>query len=190
MAGYNVTTPPLFKVRDPQELVDFNLNTLNSQFVFRDGTTVVSDSGSVTYTADAILKGYIVRQGSGEVYDQLDTASNILDAMYRKLLAIGNNDILPNGSTVNFTLYIDQGPIGLEGNTGVTINWGNYIDGGCVAKVTLMVIDQARLNTPTDQSHSDRIAACLCGGYGYIAPGLAGISINKKQPNVTFVRKP
>ena len=169
MAGYNVQTPPLFTVRDPQQLVQFNLNTLNAGYTFRDKETVFDSQGTggVTYTADAILGGYIIRSGSGLVTDELDTASNILDAIYRKLLSIGNNDNLPNGSTVTCTLYVDQGtgPTAIVGNTGTDVCGGFVIDPYCAVEMTLIIVDQARLNTATDNSHSDQIRVCICGAY-------------------------
>jgi hypothetical protein len=167
MAGYNVQTPPLFTVRDPQQLVQFNLNTLNAGYTFRDKETVIDSQGTggVTYTADAILGGYIIRRGSGLVTDDLDTASNILDEIYRKLLSIGNNDNLPNGSTVTCTLYIDQGPTAIVGNDGIEVCGGFLVDPYCAVEMTLIIVDQARLNTATDNSHSDQIRVCICGAY-------------------------
>jgi hypothetical protein len=162
MAGYNVQTPALFAVKDPQQLVDFNLNTLNARFTFRDLETVIGSQGTgpQTYSADAILGGYIIRRNAGFLTDDLADATDILDALYRKLWAIGNNDILPNGSTFTCTLYMEDGPIFIDGANGTVVVEGNIVDQDTAAIMTFMIVDQARLG----QGHSDLINVCICGG--------------------------
>ena len=177
MAGYNVQTPALFAVKDPQQLVDFNLKTLNARFTFRDLETVIDSQGATTYSADAIVGGYIVRRNAGFLTDNLADASDILDALYRKLWAIGNNDILPNGSTFTCTLYIQDGPIFIDNGNNTIVIEGNVVDQNAAAMMTFMIIDQARLNTPTDNTHSDLIHVCICGG----ATPFIGLNTNSSK---------
>ena len=56
MSGYQVITPRTFEIKDPQDLIQFNLNTLNSTFSFPDQPTrFININDPVVYSASQLL---------------------------------------------------------------------------------------------------------------------------------------
>ena len=164
MAEYQITAPlTLFKVRDPQQLVDFNLATLNATINFPDKTTYINDSNTVLYTAEQLLGGCIVRSGrTGSFNDTVDTGANIIDAMRRKLLASANKDNLRVGDSVTCALII-QGEcyVQIVGNDNSDVCYPNYLYGGSNGNLFITITDLASLG----EGHSDYVTICVCGGY-------------------------
>jgi len=161
MAGYNVQTPPLFTVRDPQVLVGFNLATLNATISTPSGNTVVNSANNATLLADALLGGLIVRTGAGGNRDDTtDSAANIIDAIKLELLGLANKVNLPNGTSVectytNNTDYLMQ----IVGGDNVDVCYPNYVESGCTVKLNIVVVDQESLGGV------DTVKIAVCGGY-------------------------
>ncbi len=99
MSGYNVTTPRLFGINDPQTLIQFNLNTLNATFEFPDKQTTVlpNGQGDLYITSDALLGGYIVFTGAVNSNVYIDSAELIINAIKTKMQGLTNHDQVPLG---------------------------------------------------------------------------------------------
>jgi hypothetical protein len=167
MAGYNVQTPPLFTVRDPEQLVDFNLATLNATFQHPEKNSAYTTNGSVTYTAVDLLNGYIQRNTSTGTTDYAASATDLIDEIRRRLLAITNKDVMANGTSVvcgytNLSSYY----IEIQGLTGVNVSFPNSIAPGSSAKLHIVVVDQASLGN----GHSDEVRIAICGAYEFFNP--------------------
>jgi hypothetical protein len=165
MAGYNVQTPPLFTVRDPQQLVDFNLNRLNASFTFPEKTTEYASTGSGVspYSAEDLIGSYIIRRGQGNYDDYLDSAANIVDALRRKLLSIANYDReLLVGTSFSCILYNDSSDyVYINGLTGTHVCDKNAVADGCAVKMTFTITDLETLG----DNHSDAVNVFICGAY-------------------------
>lgn len=162
MAGYNVQTPPLFTVKDPQQLVQFDLNRLNATIVRPEKTTTYDVQGYVDpYYADDLIGGYIIRRGQGDWDDYFDEATNIIDAMKRKQLAISNDPTVRVGDsfTLVYTNFSNDW-IWLYGNNGTEVSDPLVVYDGDSAKCTFTVVDLASLG----QGHDDRVNVFVCGG--------------------------
>ena len=155
MSGYNVTTPRLFEVKDPMQLVQFQLSLLNSTFQIPDQPSTI-DGGSVTLPAEAMIGGYIKRTSvinGGQ--DTTDSASNIIAAITTKVRGISNLATVPNGTSFDFKILSDADKDYLYGGAGVTV-----ADGYCsywenaVTCIRVTITDQASLG-PT---HSDAVS--------------------------------
>jgi len=190
MAGYNVTTPPLFTVRDPLQLLQFNLNTLNATMAFPDKedhveeaaiTQEQQDAGYVSgtaylITAENLLHGFVVCTGPSTVSRvEIDTASNIIDALRRKMWRLTNLDQFANGAHFRCVLQ--------NSTTGSLDVYSNNVSGEvqvggsqsqiaiqATAFLDIVVLDQARLNTTTITHHTDRVFVCISRCATEIAP--------------------
>jgi len=168
MAGYNVQTPALFAVRDPEQLVDFNLATLNATFQHAEKNSEYTANNGVQYSAVDMLDGYIVRSGiTSDTTDGTASAEDIIDEMRRRLLSISNKDVMANGTSVmcgytNLSSYY----IEIQGATGVNVSFPNYIAPGSSAKLHIVVVDQASLGN----GHSDQVRIAICGAYEFFNP--------------------
>jgi len=164
MAGYNVQTPPLFTVRDPQQLVQFNLNRLNASFTFPEKTTVYAITGTTgAYSAEDLIGSYIIRRGEGDYDDYLDSAANIIDALRRKLLSIANYDReLLVGTSFSCTYFNDSSDyIYIYGLAGTDVCDKNAVADGCAVKMTFTITDLETLG----ENHSDAVNVFICGAY-------------------------
>ena len=146
-----------------------------------------STEGGVTYLAQDLINGYIVRQGldtsSGPVYiDYIDAASNIIDALQRRIITQSNKyEPLQNGTSFKCKIFcVESTPtlqndvgINLYGSSGVYV--GGYRDGndphvcaGATAILTITVTDQARLGP----GHTDKVFVCIsrCATYLSLPP--------------------
>lgn len=165
MAGYNVQTPALFAVRDPEQLVNFNLATLNATFQHAEKNSEYTANNGVQYSAVDMLDGYIVRSGiTSDTTDGTASAEDIIDEMRRRLLSISNKSTFANGTSVvcgftNTSNYWIQ----IQGATGVSVAYPNFIASGTSAKLHMIVVDQASLG----DGHTDEVRIAVCGGYEY-----------------------
>ena len=189
MSGYNVQTPSLFAVRDPQQLVQANLSTLNATLSHPDKQSIYDFEGAVTFSAEDLLNGYIIRSGGCCSFDNFDSASNIIDSLRRKLLRLTNQDNMVNGTKFDCTIYNASGDRGLSatGSDGVSMLETIYI-GGMAVKCTIMIIDQARLG----EGHNDTVCVCVCGGVDpllYFGPTLVSQGITAEAFKTTFASK-
>ena len=165
--GYNVTTPSLFTVRDPQELVQHNLARLNATFTSPERTSIYDTEGYVDpYNADDLIGGYIIRRGVGDWDDYLDSASNIMDALRRKLWSISNSQSVPVGLTFSCVYLNDANDwIWIYGNDGTNVSDPRIVLNGNAVKLVFTVVDTADLG----DGHSDQIDVEVCGGaYNYL----------------------
>jgi hypothetical protein len=93
MSGYNVQNPPLFKVRDPLSLLQGDIAQLESQIV-TPHTATVNAAGNTTYSTEDLLSNTIIRTGCiADVTDTFPTATQIIESMERKLIAIRGQDV-------------------------------------------------------------------------------------------------
>ena len=148
MAGYNVTTPPLFTVNDPIMLVNHNLGTLNATLTVPDRPTTVSSSPIL---AEDLLGGFITVTNTGS--HQWDKGKNVIDALSRKLWRLTNSGIIQNGSTISCVIDNRSGGI-----VNIYDNTGSHgyvsIGAGETAKVTIFILDQTK--------NAERVAFCSC----------------------------
>ncbi len=160
MSGYNVTTPRLFRVNDPADLVQFNLNTLNATFTQPDKQSNRTLDGS-PYTADELLGGYIYQNNPCCYDNTFDSASNIISTLYVKSFGITNNDNIQNGFTFSCILFNAGGDFLLSqtGAEGVFCNETIVLEDSAV-KLQVVVVDQSRLG----ETHSDQVAIIISGG--------------------------
>ncbi len=137
--GYNVTTPAYFKVRDPAQLVQANLNTLNATVVYPDRAYETVD-GEIS--ANALLGGYvhIVDAVQGDV--TTDSASNIVAALKLKLQRISNDQIFQDGTRFSCALHNMVGSqVTIVGGANVTT--GDFTMGtGSCGIVDVIVTEQ------------------------------------------------
>lgn len=151
MSFYNVyDNPNPFVVKDPALLISTGITMLNSSIVIPNTNTVVSDVGSTTITADALLSGLVIRTNVGPVTDLTDSATNIINALRRKIHEIKSNDVvtMPNGTSFTFKLFnnTNQDPYEVFGGAGVTFgNSDGKIVQGNATVFTIIVTGQTAL---------------------------------------------
>ncbi len=158
MSGYNVTTPRLFNVKDPQTLVQFNLATLNSTFSFPDKQS--THSSGDTITADELLGGYVVVTGGDP--DWFDDASNIISAIRHKMQGITNRDMFANG--FSFKCIINnssQNDLGFFSRNGTLVGGStNQIVSGATGILEIVVNGQTALSTES-APQTDSVWVCI-----------------------------
>ena len=131
MAGYNVKTPALFGVKDPAQLVQFNLNTLNANISFPEGNSL----GPAVITSDApltsqeLLSGYI--RVTAAIGYQTVPAVDLINGLAQKLLALSNKSDIRVG--VNYECLLENASGG-----GITVN-GVPVANGDVAIIRVIV---------------------------------------------------
>lgn len=160
MSGYNVTTPRLFRVNDPSDLIQFNLATLNSTFTQPDKQIIVTNDDDLT--ADALLGGYILHNTNYCCYEiSFDSATNIISALYAKSIGITNNDNIQNGFTFSTILFNAGGDFGIRGSTGAGVYCNdNVILENSAVKFQTVIVDQARFG----EGHIDKVSIIVSGG--------------------------
>jgi hypothetical protein len=88
MSFYNTQTLPIFTVKDPILSLTKNVLALQSGIV-QPITSIVTSNSSVTYTAEQILNGSIIRYGTTSgVTDTWPSAAEIVSEMEKRLRAI------------------------------------------------------------------------------------------------------
>jgi hypothetical protein len=171
MSGYQVTNPSYFNISSM-------LSQLSDQVVLLENTvsvpaqeTTYGSTASATYTADAMLGGYIVREnhveGSNIVVDTFPSATALITAMKQKMLGIATfTKPLPNGSSFVCKLYNKSGITNLkyysDTANGLFVG-GSFSERGyqivhdATCTLTVVVLDQASLG----QGHTDKVFICM-----------------------------
>jgi hypothetical protein len=179
MSGYQVTNPSYFDISNVFDQLSDQVVLLQNTVSVPSQEQVYDAIGSVTYTADALLGGYIVRQGHQDegdiVVDFFPTASQIITSLKQKMLGIATfNKPLPNGSSYVCKLYNKSNITNLKyySNTAAGVYVGGSFsergyqiehDATCV--LTIVVLDQASLG----EGHADRVFICMSRCAAYIS---------------------
>ena len=160
MSGYHVTTPSTFVSVDPvQQLLDKVSLMQNTISVPEHQTNYDSDT-SVTYSADALVGGYIVRTGLVQnTEDYLPTATEIINALKRKCAGVANYTELPNGTSFICKLWNKtEQAMFFHSHNGVLIGGlPNQITSHATCVIEFIINDQASLGP----GHTDAVFACL-----------------------------
>ncbi len=175
MSGYNVTTPRLFNVKDPVQLLQFNLNTLNSTFSFPDDENQVQPTGNGYWqiTAGSLLDGYIICTGAGNGDVFVDDATTILTQVQNKMQGLTNFNHFSNGFSFQCILHNSStGSLSIYSNGSVKIGGSQpQIASDATAILEIIVLDQARLNDVEGVTyHQDKIFICVSRCATAIAP--------------------
>jgi len=132
MSFYNTNTLPNFTVKDPILSLTKNLLALKSGIV-QPITSTVNSNSPVTYTAEQICNGAIIRTGTlgGSITDTWPTAQEIISEVESRLKSIkGYTSSIRVGD--NFPLVIinnTNDEINFTGGVGVENNFNSIIDG-------------------------------------------------------------
>lgn len=171
----SVENPSNFTVYNPMKIIDDDISVLQSSFLCPDAQVVINTMSGVTYTASDLLGGYILRMntgaGEGSLTENLDTATNIIEAMRTKLAIERTSGPFENGTTFrcvfnNATSY----NITLINSTGTTVNDCFVINAGTVCILNLVVTGQATNEGEDDAVYCVIAGACSNGGGGCVAP--------------------
>ena len=152
MSGYQTQTPRTFKVTNPAQLVEFNLNTLNATFEFPYHPTHITTSPFLL-TGNDMLGTYITLTGITGTVGVIDDATNILKAIRLRLQKLANRNVIPNGFSFLFAIYND-GPVDVDMLPGAGII-ANNIDtiayANLVTNYKVTVVGQKELGDAEDK---------------------------------------
>ena len=165
MSGYNVTTPRMFGVKDPIQVIQFDVAELQATIIVPDKETHADNN---IITADQLLGGYVIIDGQYNNIN-LDIASNIISTLRVKLQGIANDRVFPNGTSFKCVLYAPNQNVtinnSVDGSTLLAAH-ERYIASNRIVTLTLVVVDQASLGN----GHSDEVRVCACGGNSVPVP--------------------
>jgi hypothetical protein len=171
MSGYQTTSPSIFDVSSIEEQLQQKVTLLqNSISVPAGGRSgaIYDNANGVTYTAEDVLGGYIVRLNNNNVTDEFPTATELIQALKQKCLGVATfNKSLPNGSSFICKIFNKGG-----GNLNYYTFNNVYIGGNtpqirpnatCIAEIIIQ--DQASLG----EGHVDRVFVCMSRCAAYIS---------------------
>ncbi len=189
---YQTQNLATFKVQNPMNLIQSKLQLYNSTISSPLSASVYDNTNSVLYTAIDLLNGYIIRTGhTGNITDQFDTASNIIEQLRIRYTSItnkaysstgpSNSKVLPPGTSFICELYnnVPSQYVSSNQNDGlqfftdvnktVRIGGSNANDpnivNGATAILEVIVQDQAALGP----GHVDQVFICISRCAAYIS---------------------
>ena len=193
MALYQVTTPRLFRINDPDELVGFNLNTLNASFTFPDNPFTLTYDLPIVYSSNLLLGGYIIRKTNnnpGPITDSFESASNIIQTMRKKCIGLTNFSSFPNGTSFKTTIFnnstSDLSYVSDVGNGILVGGEKPQIAAGKTGILEIVVTGQSQLSTASSPQ-SDQVWICIsaCAGADCTDNPIAGpIEILRKKKKI------
>jgi len=171
MSGYQVTNPSYFNISSALELLSDQVVLLENTISIPAQETTYDSTSSVTYSADALVGGYIVRKNhvsnDNITVDFFPTAAELITSLKQKMLGIATFDKpLPNGSSFVCKLFNNSGITNLKyySNTfagvyvgGTFTERGYQIEHDATCVLTVVVLDQASLG----EGHTDRVFICM-----------------------------
>ncbi len=174
MGFYQTENLARFRVNNPTNLIQSKLQLINSTISSPLSVAIYNSGAGVTYSASDLLNGYIIRKGhTGDITDQFDTASNIIQQLRTRYTSITNLGLtsstgaLPLGTSFECKLYnevpaenINTREIAYYSSPDLTVRVGgptNQITGGATAILEIVVQDQAALGA----DHKDQVFVCI-----------------------------
>ena len=148
MSFYEIQNNPILRIKDPLLVLGSAVTLANSTISIPTGRTTISGTAGVL-TAEALLSGYIVRNGTAS-NDTTDSATNIITALRRKINEIKSSDSvsMPNGTSFTFKLFnnTNQNPYEVLPGAGVTFGASDgEINQGNATISTMIVTGQTAL---------------------------------------------
>jgi len=138
--GYNVQTPAYFKVKDPQQLVQFNLNTLNATVVYPDRHY---ETASGVISAQALLGNWVMIVDEVQGVVTTDSAANIVSALKLKLQRVANDQVFQDGTRFSCALHNSVGAqVEVQGGQNVTIGDAFTMGTGACGIFDIIVTEQ------------------------------------------------